>query len=533
MICFVYVRHIFLVTAVTVIAGILVGGLFETGVLWGLVIAIPLFALGLHDTWQDRHALLRNYPVVGHGRYLMEAFRPEIQQYFVESNWDGRPFPREFRSIVYARAKGEVETTPFGTQRDVYRVGYEFMAHSLAPRHAAEVEPRIRIGGPDCRQPYDASHLNISAMSYGSLSANAVAALNHGARQRGFFHNTGEGGLSPYHLEPGGDLVWQLGTGYFGARRPDGGFDDEMFRDRVAHPNVKMTELKLSQGAKPGHGGILPARKVTPEISRIRSVPMGQDVLSPPAHREFNTPIGLLEMIARLRELSGGKPVGFKLCIGAPVEFLAIVKAMEVTGITPDFISVDGGEGGTGAAPLEFSNSVGMPLREALVFVRNALVGVELKSRIKLIAAGKIATGFHIMRALALGADLTCSARAMMFALGCIQARRCNANDCPVGVATQKPALTRGLVVDDKARRVARYHQETIDSFLELLGAAGLESPEQLTAEHIHRRVAMTEVQTFGELYQFVEPGGLHRSEAPAWMLKAWHAARPERFAAA
>ena len=502
--------------------------------LWLFVVIGPLIGIGLHDVIQTRHSLLRIYPILGHGRYLLEELRPEIQQYFVESNIDGMPFSREFRSVIYQRAKGARDTVPFGTQRDVERVGYEWMTHSLAPRSVPEVAPRVLVGGPDCKRPYSASYLNISAMSYGSLSKNAILSLNQGARLGGFAHNTGEGSASPYHLEHGGDLIWQIGTGYFGCRTIDGDFDPAAFADRAESDSVKMIEIKLSQGAKPGHGGILPAAKLTQEIAEMRGVPLGKDVLSPPAHRAFDTPIGLLEFVAKLRDLSGGKPVGFKLCIGHRSEFLGICKAMLETGITPDFITVDGAEGGTGAAPVELTNSVGMPLRDGLLFVNSALRGIGLRDQIRVIAAGKIATGFHIVRAIALGADICNAARAMMFALGCIQARRCNSNDCPVGVTTQDPARYQGLVVADKAPRVRRYHEDTIHAFLELIASCGLESPERITAHHVLRRISAVEIKTFAEVYEYLPRGCLlDESSVPAGWRGRWKYAKAEQFSTA
>jgi glutamate synthase domain-containing protein 2 len=526
------VRRYFYLTSAALLAGIALATWWHPAVLWSLVVVGPLIAVGVHDVTQRRHALLRNYPVIGHGRYLMEAFRPEIQQYFVESNLDGRPFDREQRSLVYQRAKGETQAVPFGTQRDVYEIGHEWIAHSLAPRKATHDDPRVPIGGSDCKQPYRAAHLNVSAMSYGSLSKNAIRALNHGARQGGFFHNTGEGGLSPYHLEPGGDVCWQIGTGYFSCRAADGTFEPTLFAERAAQPSVKLVELKLSQGAKPSHGGILPAAKVSPEIAAIRGVPMGKDVLSPPAHSAFSTPAGLLEFIARLRELSGGKPVGFKLCVGDRVELLAICRAMIATGITPDFITVDGAEGGTGAAPVEFSNSVGTPLREGLLMVHNALVGIGVRDRIRVIASGKIVTGFDLVRAVALGADVCNAARGMMFALGCIQARRCHENSCPVGVATTDELLASALDVDSKAKRVASYQRATVHAFLELVGAAGLDNPAQIAPHHLWRRVSPTEVRHFSELYEYLPEGSLLGNAVPRTWREDWVRASADRFAA-
>lgn len=460
----------------------------------------------------------------------MEMIRPEINQYFVESNSDGKPFSREARSVVYQRAKMQLDSLPFGTQTDVYAGGYEWINHSLAPVKAEHSHQRVVVGGKFCKQPYSASIFNISAMSYGSLSKNAILALNRGAKLGSFAHNTGEGGLSPYHLEPGGDIIWQIGTGYFGCRSKDGQFNLDEFKKRATLESVKMIEIKLSQGAKPGHGGILPARKLTPEIAAIRGVDLGHDVISPPAHSTFSTPIGLLEFVQKLRDGSGGKPVGFKLCIGKRREFLAIAKAMLKTGILPDFITVDGAEGGTGAAPLEFSNSVGTPLNDGLAFVHNTLVGIGVRDQIRLIAAGKITTGFHIATKMSLGADMCNSARGMMFALGCIQALRCNTNACPTGVATQDPHLVKGLDVTDKAQRVANFHRETVRSFFEVLGAAGLTRPTDLKSWHIQRRVSSTEVKNYNEIYPFIEPSSLLSTELPESFARPWLQAKAETF---
>jgi glutamate synthase domain-containing protein 2 len=489
---------------------------------WAFVLAGPVFLLGVADSLQRKQAVRRNFPVIGHFRYLLEMIRPEINQYFIESNMDGTPFNRETRSIVYQRAKLQLQTLPFGTQRDVYEPGYEWINHSLGAKHANSEAPRIRIGEETCRQPYDASLLNISAMSYGSLSSAAIRALNGGARIGGFYHNTGEGGISPHHLAPGGDLTWQVGTGYFGCRNADGTFDPESFKANATRDTVKMIEVKLSQGAKPGHGGILPAAKITDEIASIRGVSKGQDVLSPPGHSSFDSPRGLLEFVAKLRELSGGKPTGFKFCVGHPAEFLSVCMAMRETGLRPDFITVDGCEGGTGAAPLEFSNSIGAPLTEGLVFVHNALVGFDLRSKIRVIASGKIITAFNMAARLAAGADMCNSARGFMFALGCIQARRCNSNHCPVGVATQQPSLVRGLDVTDKTHRVANFHHETIHAFLEVLGAAGLSHPSELRPMHIYRRVSETRVETYAEIYRYLSPGDLVSTTMPGKHWSKW-----------
>ena len=411
---------------------------------------------------------------------LLESIRPEIQQYFVESDTSGTPIPREFRSLVYQRSKGDRDTRPFGTIFDVNRAGYEWVNHSMQPKHLTDESPRVKFGGPDCLKPYMSSPLNISAMSYGALSKNAIMALNRGAKIGGFSHNTGEGSMSPYHLEHGGDIIWQIGTGYFGCRNDEGGFNPETFAENAQKDVVKMIEIKLSQGAKPGHGGILPAAKLTAEIAAIRHVPMGHDVVSPPSHSAFSTPIELLHFVKQLRELSGGKPVGFKLCIGRRDEFIAICKAMIETGILPDFITVDGGEGGTGAAPTEMTNSVGTPIRDGLIFVNNALIGFGLRKHIRIIASGKMFTAFHILRAIALGADTVNSARGMMMSLGCIQARTCNTDHCPTGIATQNPSRNNAIVVTDKAQRVANFQRETIKNLVELVGAAGLNGIHEL-----------------------------------------------------
>jgi len=523
-------RCLFLWVSLLLVAGVVAWSIVWRPALWTLVVLLPLITLGLRDVLQTRHAVLRNWPLIGRFRYVFEAIRPEIQQYFVESNTDGAPFNREFRAVAYQRAKDELDTLPFGTQNDVYRVGYEWMNHSLAPRSPAPEPPRIRIGGPDCTQPYDASYLNTSAMSFGSLSSNAVRAVNRGARAGGFAQNTGEGGISPYHLEGGGDLIYQVGTGYFGCRAADGSFSPERFEVQAARDTVKMIELKLSQGAKPGHGGILPAKKVTEEIAAIRGVPVGQRVDSPPAHRAFDTPVGMLTFIAQMRELARGKPVGIKLCVGDRADIFSLCKAMLATGITPDYIAVDGGEGGTGAAPLEFSNSVGWPMREGVVFVHNALVGSGLRERVKIIASGKIITGFHMVRALAMGADLCAAARAFMFSLGCIQARRCNSNHCPVGVATQTPGLVKGLHVGDKADRVKNYHAETVHGFLELLGAAGLPNPEALKPRHVWRRVDALQSLHYAQIYHYLQAGALLQDPVPAPYRMDWEAATEEQF---
>jgi glutamate synthase domain-containing protein 2 len=476
---------------------------------WAFVVLVPIILIGLNDMFQTAHTIRRLYPVFGHFRFLLESVRAEIQQYFVESETSGAPIPREFRSLVYQRAKGDRDTRPFGTIFDVNRAGYEWINHSMVPIHPTDLSPRVKFGGEQCSQPYLASPLNISAMSYGALSKNAIMALNKGAKIGGFSHNTGEGSLSPYHLEHGGDIVWQIGTGYFGCRNAEGNFDVELFKENSQRDVVKMVEIKLSQGAKPGHGGILPAAKLTEEIARIRHVPMGEDVISPPAHTAFSTPQGLLEFVTQLRELSGGKPVGFKLCVGPREEFLAICKAMIETQIFPDFITVDGGEGGTGAAPAEMTNSVGTPLRDGLVFVNNALIGAGVRDKMRIIASGKMFSAFHILRAIALGADTVNSARGMMMALGCIQSRSCNTDQCPTGIATQNASRTRGLVVKDKATRVANFQRDTVANLVELIAAAGLDSLDKLKPKHINRRVQGTDVKTYAQLYPNITDGCL------------------------
>ncbi len=484
---------------------------------WSLVITAPLCLVGLIDMGQPSHSIKRNFPLIGRMRYWAEWMRPKIYQYFIESDTDGTPFNRLNRNVIYQRAKKVNDTTPFGTQLNVYEVGYEWLNHSITPLHFDKIDhdPRVIVGGADCKQPYSASIYNISAMSFGSLSKNAIMALNGGAKLGGFAHNTGEGGLSPYHLSPGGDIFWQIGTGYFGCRHADGTFNYEEFGKRAVHPNVKMIEIKLSQGAKPGHGGILPAAKVTEEIAKIRLVEMGKDVLSPPYHTAFTTPLEMLAFIKRLRELSGGKPVGFKLCIGRKSQFIAICKGMIKTGIMPDFITVDGGEGGTGAAPLEFSNSVGMPLRDGLAFVADTLNGFALKRHIRIIASGKVATGFDLVKNLSLGADMCNSARAMMLAVGCIQALECNTNKCPTGVATQNPSLTKGLVVEDKKVRVKNFHEETVKSAVELMAASGIAHPKNLHRSFIYRRVSASQIQSYAEAYPYILRGALLEAPYP------------------
>lgn len=495
-----------------------------------LVIAAVLTAVGVRDLVQSRHAILRNYPIIGHLRFALEDIRPEIRQYFFETDTDGTPFARDQRALVYQRAKRVSDKRPFGTQLDVYEPRFEWLQHSMAPKVPVTSPFRIDVGGDACTKPYSCSVFNISAMSYGSLSANAILALNRGAAIGNFAHDTGEGGVSPYHLKHGGDIIWEIGSGYFGCRDAGGRFSPERFSETASNDQIKMIEIKLSQGAKPGHGGVLPAAKITPEISAIRGVPMGQDCVSPAQHSAFSTPIEMMRFISELRDLSGGKPVGFKLCVGHPWEFMALVKAMLETGITPDFIVVDGKEGGTGAAPLEFMDHVGMPLRDGLVLVQNALVGAGLRSKIRLGASGKITSAFDMARAMAIGADWCNSARGFMFAVGCIQAQACHTGKCPTGVTTQDPLRQRSLVVADKAERVANYHHDTTMALAELVAAAGLSHPQELTSHHFMRRTGPETVQSFAELYSFLAPGELLHGAKDARYNSWWTMARADRF---
>ena len=498
--------------------------------MWFLLVLVPLVLVFVHDYFQRYHSILRNFPVLGHMRFLLEFFRPEIRQYIIAGDEEERPYDRETRSIIYERAKAIRDTIPFGTERDILGNGYEWVLHSLSPRHVDDVVAHIQVGGPDCKKPYLASRLNISAMSFGALSANAILALNKGAKAGGFYHNTGEGGLSDHHLAGGGDIVWQIGTGYFGCRNAEGGFDADTFKTAAQHPQVKMIELKLSQGAKPAHGGILPASKVTPEIARIRHIQLGKDVVSPPAHSAFNTPLEMMAFIKKLRKLSGGKPVGFKLCIGQKVQFLALIKAMLESKVTPDFITVDGAEGGTGAAPQEFSNHIGTPLSDGLAFVHNALVGAGLREQIRIICSGKVATGFDMVTKIALGADICNAARAFMMSVGCIQSRQCNANTCPTGVATQNKRLQRGLVVNKKYQRAANYHEHTIHSFLEIVGAMGLDNPGKLKPNQVMRRIAPNQVMSYEDIYQCLPQNALLDGQADEKWQQHWQQANAKSF---
>jgi glutamate synthase domain-containing protein 2 len=498
---------------------------------WWVLLLSALVLVGISDLQQTHHAILRNYPIIGHLRFLLEFIRPELRQYFIESDNEAVPFSRAQRSMVYARAKGESDKRPFGTQMNVREVGYEWLTHSISPSVIDSHDFRVNVGGLECKQPYNISLFNVSAMSFGALSANAVMALNLGAKKGGFAHDTGEGSISRYHREHGGDLIWEIGSGYFGCRNEDGTFSPERFVQNALTPQVKMIEIKLSQGAKPGHGGVLPGSKVTPEIAEARGVPMGVDCVSPAAHSSFSNPVELLQFVQKLRELSEGKPVGFKLCVGHPWEWFGIAKAMQKTGIYPDFIVVDGSEGGTGAAPVEFTDHMGMPMLEGLRLVHNTLVGLKLRKQIRLGASGKIISGFDVMRTLALGADWCNSARGFMFALGCIQAQTCHTGNCPTGVTTQDPKRQVALVVPSKADRVRNFHRQTLESVQEMLQATGLTAPSDLRLNHIMRRVSEHEVQNLSDLMLSVKGGALlEPQDLEGLFAKYWQAASPDSF---
>ena len=529
-------RYIVLTICAVVTALLLGIGMFDHNQRAFDVVLVPLLIfggltlLGIRDLMQKNHSVLRNYPIAAHVRFLLEEIRPEMRQYFFESEKDGMPFSRDTRAVIYQRAKMVLDKRPFGTQEDVYRDGYEWMHHSVAPKVRSEEKFRITIGGADCTRPYSASVFNISAMSFGALSPNAVRALNAGARKGGFAHDTGEGGVSPYHREMGGDIIWEVGSGYFGCRTRDGKFNPDEFARVATDDQIKMVELKISQGAKPGHGGVLPAAKVSEEISKIRGVPMGEDCISPACHTAFSTPVEMMQFLANMRKLSGGKPAGFKLCIGHPWEFLAICKAMLQTGIYPDFIVIDGNEGGTGAAPLEFMDHLGVPMREGVNFAHNALVGINARNRIRIGASGKIATAFDMARAMAIGADWCNSARGFMFALGCIQSLSCHTDRCPTGVTTQDPTRNRALYVPHKIDRVCNYHHNTLHALAELLGAAGLEHPQELRPIHFSQRSSTTEVCSFAKLYPALGPGELIDGTQDPRFRDAWEMARAESF---
>ncbi len=498
---------------------------------WGLLPSALLGGLAIWDLTQTHHSILRNYPLLGHLRFFAESIRPEIVQYFVEQDEDGRPYTRVERSAVYERAKNQEDVKPFGTQLDVYNDEYEFLSHSIVPKPLSTEPFRTTIGGEQCSKPYSTSLLNISAMSFGALSPNALLALNQAAKKGNFYHDTGEGGISPYHKKPGGDLVWEIGTGYFGCRTEDGHFDPDRFEEQATMDQVKMIEIKVSQGAKAGHGGVLPGSKVDEEIAKTRGITVGKDCISPAFHSAFSTPIELLEFIQVLRDRSGGKPAGFKLCIGMPSEFLAICKAILETGIIPDFIVVDGGEGGTGAGPIEFLNHMGCPLTEGLLFVHNALVGCNLRDKIKVGCSAKITNAFGMASRIAIGADWCNAARAFMFSVGCIQAQRCHTNTCPVGVATQDARLYRGLVVENKAERAYHYHRNTMDALAEVVAACGLEHPDEFTPSHVLRRCSPTVVRNYSEIYEFLKPSELVQGGGNALWQKYWDGSNATTFA--
>ncbi len=487
--------------------------LFLAGLLltnwWLIIIGGLLVALGIYDIMQSKHAILTNYPVAGHVRYVLEDFRPEIRQYLLENDKEQVPFSRQQRALVYQRAKNVSDTNAFGTLDNLYAQGKEWFLQSALSHPLEKQDFRITVGGERCIQPHDMSVFNISAMSFGSLSANAIMALNQGAKIGGFTHDTGEGAISPYHRKFGGDLIWELGTGYFGCRTAEGNFDAQSFAEKAVDSQVKMIEIKLSQGAKPGKGGVLPSEKITQEIADTRQVLTGQDCVSPSSHSAFSTPRELVAFWQQLRDLSGGKPVGFKLCIGQPWQFMAIVKAMMETDNYPDFIVIDGAEGGTGAAPVEFMDSVGMPLIDGFLFVHNTLVGAGIREKIKLGVSGKIVSGFDIARMLALGADWCNSARGFMFAVGCIQSRSCHTNTCPVGVATQDPYRQKALDVPSKAERVASFHKNTLKSLSSIVGAVGLEHPSQLQPYHIARRLDDGQIKLLSKFFYFADEGAL------------------------
>ena len=525
-------RYIPLIVFIGLVPGGLVLAIWAP--IWGVALAglsAAVAAIGLHDVLQTKRAVLRNYPITARLRFLFEHFRPEIRQYFLESDHDETPYSREQRALVYRRSKGIEGLRPFGTLRNVNEIGHEWINHSMVPTHLDSHDFRTRIGGPDCTQPYDASPLNISGMSYGALSPNAIEALNWGAKLGGFAHTTGEGSISRFHRTHGGDLIWQVGSGYFGCRTAQGAFDPDQFAETAADDQVKMIEIKLSQGAKPGHGGILPGAKVTEAIAEARGVKVGEDCVSPPGHAEFSTPEGLCAFIARMRDLAGGKPIGLKLCVGHPWEFFAMAKAFKATGITPDFITIDGAEGGTGAAPAEFADHKGAPIREGLMLVHNTLVGMGLRDRIHLIASGKLISAFDMCRMFALGADGCNIARGFMFAVGCIQAQVCHSGKCPTGVTTQDPGRYKALVIGEKYRRVANFHRNTLIALKEAVESSGLRNPQDFTPHHLMIRVNSREVRSAASQYLWLEPDSLLNGGVthPAFA-KYWTKARTDSF---
>jgi glutamate synthase domain-containing protein 2 len=499
-------------------------------ILYFLILVIPYILLGIYDMKISTHSVLRLYPVIGHLRYLFEFIRPEIQQYFVATNLSGRPFSREVRSLVYARAHRKEDAHPFGTEHDINEPDYFYAHHSLNVKKVPEEAARILVGNSQCQKPYLASRINISGMSFGAISATAVEAMNLGAKMANIAQNTGEGGLTKYHLQQGGDIIWQLGTGYFGCRDTNGNFDPKQFKEKANLDAVKMIEIKISQGAKPSHGGLLPGAKISAEIAEFRGVLMGVDCLSPATHKEFSTPIELMDFITRLREMTSGKPIGFKLCIGVPSEFMGICKAMLKTGVIPDFITVDGAEGGTGAAPLEFSNRFGMPLNEGLAFVHNCLVGINLRDKIRVIASGKVATSFDVVMKWALGADMINQGREMMFAIGCIQALRCHTNTCPTGIATQDPRRAQAIVVKEKAPHIKNYYDATMKAALDLTGAMGVDHPDHLTPDMIYHRMSEGRSASYAQVFHYIEAGNLLSEKIHHTFKHAWEKSSAEYF---
>jgi glutamate synthase domain-containing protein 2 len=498
---------------------------------WLLVLLAPLAALGLWDLFQQQHTLMRNYPVIAHFRWLFEDLRPYLRSYIVESDLEGTPFNKDERLVIYARAKGQEDAHPFGTELDLYAGDAEWLVHSMAPKPKAKTPFRVMVGGPQCAQPYSASLLNISAMSFGSLGEKAIEALNLGAARGGFYHDTGEGSVSRYHTIHGGDLVWEIGSGYFGCLQRDGTFDPGAFKEQAALDQIKMIEIKLSQGAKPGHGGMLPGSKVTPEIAEARDIEAGKDCISPSYHTAFSTPREMIEFAAKLRDMAGGKPVGVKLCVGQPHELFAMMKAMLATGILLDFVVVDGAEGGTGAAPQEFSDHLGLPLREGLILTRNALVGAGLKGNIRLAASGKVKSAFSIAANCAMGADWCNAARSFMFALGCVQSMRCHTGRCPTGVATQDQSRQRGLVIADKAPRVHQFHAATMAALAELVAAAGVTSPDELRPHLLHHRISAIETRSIDRIYPFLARNELIEAPDETPYEGWWQVADPDSFA--
>jgi glutamate synthase domain-containing protein 2 len=521
---------VFQLTIALAVAATALGFVFGPWWWAALAVLVPLVGVGVHDVLQRPHAILRNYPIIGHIRFMLESVRPELRQYLIEDERDPVPFSREHRALVYRRAKNVQDSQPLGTVKDVNAVGYGWISHSIRPVAITDHDFRLTIGGPDCAKPYSASVLNISGTSFGAMGANAIMAFNLGARLGGFAHNTGEGSISPHHRRHGGDIIWQIATGYFGCRTPEGSFDAAAFARQACDPQVKMIEIKLSQGAKPGHGGVLPKAKITAEIAATRGIGRDRDCVSPARHGAFSTPLELVGFLQRLRELSGGKPVGLKLAIGHRYEFLAIVKAMLESGVTPDFIVVDGGEGGTGSAPAELSNHVGLPLNEGLSFVHNALVGAGLRDRIRLGASGKLVTGYDLFRVFSIGADYAMAARSFMFAAGCIQSRACHTNACPTGLATQDPLRQRALVVEDKAPRVANFHRNTLRALAELLGAAGLAHPGEIKPWHVQLRHQSGAIVRGDDVYPAVAAGALLRGEVVGDIAREWDRAQADSF---